>query len=172
MALNAKPLIAQSILRERVAALAEEIARDYEGRVPLLLGVLKGALHLTSDLARAMPGPVEIGFIRARSYEGAESTGSVTVSGIDAIEIHGRHVLVVEDILDTGRTLNALAQQLQAQDPASLRVCTLLDKPSRRIAPFEAHYTGFTIPDQFVVGYGLDYNERYRELPEIYVYEP
>ena len=155
----------------RIAELAAVVSRDYAGRAPVLLGVLKGALHLTSDLARAMHCPVEIEFIRASSYSGTESRNAVEITGADLNCLVGREVVVVEDILDTGQTLTKLCAHLETFGLASLRILTLLDKPSRRVAPVTAHYVGFTIEDQFVVGYGLDYDERYRELRAIHLLE-
>jgi hypoxanthine phosphoribosyltransferase len=171
MRLNPEPLIAEAEIQARIAALAAEVSRDYAGRAPVLVGVLKGALHLTSDLARAMECPVEIEFIRASSYSGTASRNCVEISGADLACLAGRHVLVVEDILDTGQTLTRLNAYLESLGLASLRILTLLDKPSRRVAPVTADYVGFVIEDHFVVGYGLDYNERYRELRAIHLLE-
>ncbi|MBN1928697.1 MAG: hypoxanthine phosphoribosyltransferase, partial [Chlorobiaceae bacterium] len=122
----------------------------------------------TADLVRQLALPCRIEFIRASSYgEGRTSSGRVQLERDGMDKLKARHVLLVEDILDTGRTLSSIVAALEQQRPASVRVCTLLDKPSRRVVPFVAHYTGFTIPDHFVVGYGLDAGERYRELPFI-----
>lgn len=172
MKLSNEPLITEEALRERIGALAEEISRDYANRKPVLLGVLKGAFHFVSDLARAMRCPVEIEFIRAASYAGTESTGQVRVELPISISLRGRDVILVEDILDTGRTASAIRAHLQSQGTASIALCTLLDKPSRRVVPVTAAYTGFSIDDHFVVGYGLDYNERYRELAAVYILQP
>jgi len=162
-------LISAERLQERVAELAREISGDFEG-IDLLtvVCVLKGAFIFTADLVRHLTLPCRIEFIRASSYgEGRTSSGKVKLEHHETIELEGKHVLLVEDILDTGRTLSRIVAELEQQRPASMRICSLLDKPSRRVAPFEAHYTGFTIPDHFVVGYGLDADERYRELPFI-----
>lgn len=172
MKLSNEPLITEEALRARVSSLAEEISRDYADRNPVLLGVLKGAFHFVSDLARAMRCPVEIEFIRAASYAGTESTGQVRVELPISIPLRGRDVILVEDILDTGRTASAIRAHLQSMGPASIALCTLLDKPSRRAVPAEAAYTGFSIDDHFVVGYGLDCNERYRELAAVYILQP
>lgn len=171
MKLSNKPLITEEALRARIGSLAEEISHDYADQNPVLLGVLKGAFHFVSDLARAMRCPVEIEFIRAASYAGTESTGQVRVELPISIPLRGRAVILVEDILDTGRTASAIRAHLQSQGPAGIALCTLLDKPSRRVVPATAAYTGFSIDDLFVVGYGLDYNERYRELPAIHILE-
>jgi len=172
MRLNPQPLIEARAIERRVTELADSIAHDYLGRVPILLGVLKGALHLTSDLARRMPSPVGIEFVRASSYSGTESTGHVEISGDHLGRLSQRDVIVVEDILDTGRTCSALMAHLRTYEPSSLRLCTLLDKPCRRVVPVTADYVGFSIDDHFVVGYGLDHDEEYRSLPAIHVLEP
>lgn len=169
MTLSPEPLISAAAIQSRVGEMAEAISRDYAGRSPVLLGVLKGALHLTSDLARAMTTPVGIEFVRVSSYEGTQSTGQVTIHDQHLGWLGGRDVILVEDILDTGRTCTALLERLRAFAPASIRLCALLDKPSRRVMQVPAHYVGFTIDDHFVVGYGLDYDEHYRELPAIHV---
>lgn len=167
------PLIDSGALRRRVAELAAEIGASYARyeEPPILLTVLKGAAFFAADLARAMARPVEMDFVRVQSYEGASSTGTVTFLHYPESALRGRHVLIVEDILDTGRTARAIVDWLQTQELASLRLCTLLDKPSRRLTPLHAEHVGFTIPNQFVIGYGLDYDERYRNLPAIHVLE-
>jgi len=164
-----KELISAKRIQERIAELGREISDDLKG-IDLLtvICVLKGAFIFTADLVRHLNPPCRIEFIRASSYgEGRTSSGKVKLEHHETIELEGKHVLLVEDILDTGRTLSRIVAELELQKPASMRICSLLDKPSRRVAPFEAHYTGFTIPDHFVVGYGLDADERYRELPFI-----
>jgi hypoxanthine phosphoribosyltransferase len=171
MRLSSEPLIDAPAIDARVAELARAIAQDYVGRVPILLCVLKGALHFTSDLARNMTSPVGIEFIRASSYAGTESTGSVKIAADSLGHLSGRDVILVEDILDTGRTCATLLEHVRSLEPASLRLCTLLDKPSRRVLPVMADYVGFSIDDHFVVGYGLDHDEQYRELPAIHVLE-
>lgn len=169
MSLPHKALISAERISTRVAELAQEISGDLEGIDMLtVVCVLKGAFIFTADLVRQLSVPCRVEFIRASSYgEGRTSSGQVKLEHHETIELEGKHVLLVEDILDTGRTLSRIVAELEQQRPASMRVCALLDKPSRRIVPFEAHYTGFTIPDHFVVGYGLDADERYRELPFI-----
>lgn len=169
MKLSPEPLISSTTIQARVGELAEEIARDYAGRVPVFVGVLKGALHLTSDLARRMPAPIGIEFVRASSYSGTESRGEVDLHPAILECLTGRELVVIEDIIDTGRTCATLLQHLRTFAPASIRLCTLLDKPSRRVIEVPIDYVGFTIDDHFVVGYGLDYEEQYRELSAIHV---
>ena len=151
---------------------SEELDVDYAGTPLTLVVVLKGAAWFGADLARHLPHDTTVEFIRAKSYAGDRSTGTVAFSMLAEAPLAGRNVLVVEDILDTGRTLSAVVERLGAQRPNSLRVCTLLDKPARRALEISADYVGFTIPDRFVVGYGLDYNEAYRALPAIYTLSP
>ena len=168
MRLSPEPLFSEAAIQTRVAELAAEIAVDHAGETPLLVGVLKGAIHFLSDLHRAMPVPAEIDFISARSYIGMESSGTVDVRRVTDLDVAGRRVVLVEDILDTGRTAARLLAHLGAQQPASLKICTLLDKPERREVSVHADYSGFEIPDRFVVGYGLDHDQRYRELRAIH----
>jgi hypoxanthine phosphoribosyltransferase len=152
----------------RVAELAAEISRDYSGETLLLVGVLKGAAVFLADLARELDVDASFDFISVASYkEGTSSSGQVRlVKDLDE-SIEGRNVLLVEDILDTGLTLNYLTQLLLSRKPKSLKVVALLDKPSRRARPFKADYVGFIVANQFVVGYGMDHAERYRNLPDI-----
>ncbi|MCS6918827.1 MAG: hypoxanthine phosphoribosyltransferase [Fimbriimonadales bacterium] len=163
-----EPLIASAALQARVAALGAQITRDYAEQPPLLVGVLKGSLVFMADLLRAIPLCVEYDLVAISSY-GAEthSTGQVRLLKDLDSPIQNRHVLVVEDIYDTGLTLSYLLEQLQQREPLSLRVCTLLSKPARHQVEVPIAYCGFEIPDRFVVGYGLDYAERYRNLPFI-----
>ncbi len=167
MKLSRQPLISAAAIAERVRGLGAELADEFRGKRPLVLGVLNGAALFTADLVRAMDIDLEIEFIHARSYAGTESTGRVILSRAEDLRVTGRSVLLVEDIVDTGRTLAALLERLRGQDPSSVTLCSLLDKPSRRIVPVQPDFTGFTIDDLFVVGYGLDYNEHYRNLPDI-----
>lgn len=167
MRLSAAPLIEASAIHRRVHELAVTIAADYADRDLLLLIVLKGGMFFGADLARALGGTAHVDCVRARSYDGTDSTGEVRFGILPEISLRDRHVLVLEDILDTGRTATALLQRLHAEAPASLEICTLLDKPTRRVVPIEARYVGFEIEDHFVVGYGLDYAEQYRNLPYI-----
>ena len=164
----ASVLYGEDEIRARVGELGRDITRDYAGRSPVLISVLKGGVVFLSDLFRAIQLPVRIDFMSISSYgAGAEGSGVVRIlKGLDQ-DIGGEDVLVVEDIIDTGLTLSYLLSALRARDPKSLEVCTLLDKSVRRIPPLEIRYRGFDCPDSFVVGYGLDYRERYRNLPFI-----
>ena len=160
-------------IRERVSQLGALISRDYAGLNPLLVGVLKGVVFFIADLLRAISIPVEVDFIAISSYsQEARDQGFVRlVKDLDA-NLAGRHVLFVEDVIDTGLTLNYLLQTLQARHPASLEVCILFDKPARRLIDIPLKYKGFDLPDRFVVGYGLDYHERYRNLPFVGLLNP
>ncbi len=162
-------LLTAEQIQARVAELGAQIARDYSAdSPPLLVGVLKGSLVFLADLMRAIPLPVQFDFVAISSYgTETEHTGQVRLLKDLDTKIEGRHVLVVEDILDTGLTLSYLLDLLRTRQPASLRVCTLLRKPSRNKVFIPVDYCGFDIPNQFVVGYGLDYAERYRNLPFI-----
>lgn len=166
------PLVSAAAIQARIGELAFEIEADFGGSPLALVCVLKGGLFFAADLLRQLSMPVSLDFIRAQSYAGRHSKGTVEVSLWPSIPLHGEAVLIVEDILDTGRTTDALMTRLRELRPARLALCTLLDKPSRRIFPIKADYVGFTIPDRFVVGYGLDCDERYRNLPAIHALEP
>src|SRR5213594_4837886 len=169
----AEILVTAEDIAQRVRELGAEIARDYESKDVVLVSVLKGALPFLADLMRATPIPLSLDFLEVSSYgEGTETSGVVRILKDLAHPIEGRHVLVVEDILDTGHTLSYVFDHLKAQRPTSLRLCVLLDKPARRVIPIEIEYRGFEIPDKFVVGYGLDYAERYRNLPFVGVLKP
>jgi hypoxanthine phosphoribosyltransferase len=157
-------LISASEIERRVSELGAEITRDYRGKEPLLVGVLKGVTCFMADLMRHIALPVSVDFMTISSYEG-DRTGAVRIEQDLTENIAGRDVLVVEDIVDTGMTLNHLLMQMQARQPASLRVCALLDKRVRRLVDLPVDYVGFQIPDEFVVGYGLDYRQRFRNLP-------
>jgi hypoxanthine phosphoribosyltransferase len=164
----ASVLYGEDEIRARVGELGRDITRDYAGRSPVLISVLKGGVVFLSDLFRAIQLPVRIDFMSISSYgAGAEGSGVVRILKDLDQDIGGEDVLVVEDIIDTGLTLSYLLSALRARDPKSLEVCTLLDKSVRRIPPLEIRYRGFDCPDSFVVGYGLDYRERYRNLPFI-----
>lgn len=166
-------LFSEAQLKTRVAEIAAEIDRDYEGKAPMLISVLRGSFVFMADLVRHITAPCTVDFMAVSSYgTGTTSTGQVQIAKDLSDSIEGRDVIVVEDILDSGNTLSYLLQVLQARKPASLRLCTLLDKPSRRTKPVELSYSGFAIPDEFVVGYGLDYAEKYRNLPYIGVLKP
>lgn len=165
-----KLLFDRTQIARRVAELGEEISRDYAGESVVLAGVLKGAAIFLADLARSLTIEATFDFVMASSYgNGRESTGEVKLlKGLET-PIGGRHVILVEDILDSGRTAIFLRRMLEQQEPKSLKLVTFLDKPARRQQHIEADYIGFRIPDRFVVGYGMDYAELYRNRPEIYV---
>jgi hypoxanthine phosphoribosyltransferase len=161
-------LVEAAPLSQRVTELGEELSRDYAGRDLLLVGVLKGAVFFMADLVREITVPCEIDFMAVSSYgSGTDSSGVVRIlKDLDA-NIEGRHVVIVEDIVDSGLTLSYLVRNLEARQPASLEVCALLTKPERRKADIECRYVGFEIPNRFVIGYGLDYGERFRSLPYV-----
>ena len=166
-------LFTEEELKARVAEIAREIERDYQGREIMLISVLRGSFIFMADLARAITLPCTVDFMAVSSYgSGTTSSGQVKITKDLSESIEGRDIIVVEDILDSGNTLSYLFQLLQARHPASVRLCTLLDKPSRRTKPITADYTGFTVDDLFVVGYGLDYAEKYRNLPYIGILKP
>ena len=168
-----KVLFTEEELRTRVAELAAMIEKDYEGKEIMLIGVLRGSFVFMADLCRAINLHCTLDFMSVSSYgKGTKSSGQVQITKDLSEDITGCHVIVVEDILDSGNTLSYLLKMLQNRNPASIRLCTLLDKPERRQKPVEVHYSGFTIPDAFVVGYGLDYAERYRNLPYIGILKP
>ena len=169
----AEVLIDEQAIAAKVRALGAAIADDYRGKDLVLVSILKGALPFLADLMRQMPIPLALDFLEVSSYGAAtESSGNVRILKDLAKPIEGRDVVVVEDILDTGHTLAYVIEHLHSKQPASVRLCTLLDKPARRIVPIRIDYRGFEIPDKFVVGYGLDYAERYRNLPFIGVLKP
>ncbi len=173
----ASTLVTEEAIRARTAELAERIGRDHlaaESDTDLLLvGVLKGAVMFMSDLARSLPVPVQLEFMAVSSYGSSTSSSGVVriLKDLDR-DIAGRHVLIVEDIIDSGLTLSWLRANLESRQPASLKVCTLLRKPDAVKVEVEVHYVGFDIPNEFVVGYGLDYAERYRDLPFIGTLDP
>jgi hypoxanthine phosphoribosyltransferase len=165
-------LLTSAQLADRVGELGREVGARYRQTTPVLVGVLKGAVVFMADLLRAIDGPVECDFIAVSSYgPSTRSSGIVKLTQDLSASVEGRDVLVVEDIVDTGRTLDYLRRNLLTRHPRSLRICTLLDKASRREVPVELDFVGFTIPDAFVVGYGLDSAGRYRNLPYIGVLE-
>jgi len=166
-------LITSSEIQEKVCELGESITEDYRGERPLLVGVLRGAVIVLGDLMRNIDLPCEIDFMDISSYgTGTSSSGVVRILKDLEEDITGRHVLIVEDIIDTGLTLSYLRRSLLARRPASLEVCALLTKPSRRRVELDVKYIGFEVPDEFVVGYGLDYAGAYRNLPDICVLRP
>jgi hypoxanthine phosphoribosyltransferase len=169
----AEILIDEDELQRRIAELGDEISADYRGRDLLLLGVLKGAVFFMSDLMRRLTIPCEIDFMAISSYGAStDSSGVVRILKDLDINIEGRHVLVVEDIIDSGLTLSYLMRMLESREPESLEICALLTKPERREIDVDVRYTGFEIPNRFVIGYGLDFAERYRNLPYVAVLHP
>ncbi len=157
------------VIQKRVKELADQISGDYTGCELIVIGILKGAFIFMADLVRAMSIPCRIDFVRVASYgAGSESSGKAVMTKDIETSINGRDILIVEDIIDTGLTLKYLVEWLKERNPHSLKVCALLDKRKKRKVSFEADYVGFTIDDGFLVGYGLDFSERYRFLPEIY----
>ncbi|MCL2563251.1 MAG: hypoxanthine phosphoribosyltransferase [Oscillospiraceae bacterium] len=169
-----KILFTERKIRRRIQEMGTQMAADYKGKNPMMVAVLKGSFVFMADLVRAMDIPCEIEFLGVSSYEGkaTTNTGAVRLTKDLNTDIADRHVIVVEDILDSGLTLQYLMGYLKNRQPASMEICTLLDKPERRKAEVYAKYKGFTVPDAFVVGYGLDYDEGYRNLPYIGVLKP
>jgi len=165
-------LFPKAVIEQRVGELAEQISRDYEGKELLIVGILNGAFVFMADLIRGLDVPCRVDFVRLASYGcGSVSSGEVRITKDLETPIAGRDVLIVEDIVDSGLTLSRLTEVLRERQPASLRVCAFLDKRERRRVPFAADYVGFVIPDRFVVGYGLDYDEKFRFLPDVCVLE-
>lgn len=159
-------LLSEKEIQARVAELGAQISRDYAGQEPLLVGVLRGVFVFMADLVRAITIPIGVDFIGITRYNAArEGRGVVRLTKDLDLFIQGRHVLFVEDVINTGLTLRYILRSLEARDPASLRVCVLFDKPRTRLFDLKVAYKGFQLPDEFVVGYGLDYGERYRNLP-------
>lgn len=167
-------LFSEQQIRERIAQMGEELTREYTDKNPVVVGVLKGVVLFYADMIRQIKVPCEMDFMAISSYRGAESTGIIEVQKDLSADIKGRHVLILEDIFDTGNSLNFTYHYLEKMGPASIKICTLLDKPERRNpeVTLKADYVGFTIPDAFVVGYGLDYDEKYRNLPFIGILKP
>ena len=166
-------LISEQELAARIAELGKQVAADYADKDPIFLGILKGVVMFFSDMIRATPIQCQIDFMAVSSYGGGTSTsGKVKMLKDVSVDLRGRHVVILEDILDSGMTLSYLKGLLQGRNPASIRIATLLDKPSRRKVDLVADYVGFEVPDEFVVGYGLDYDEQYRNLPFVGVLKP
>ena len=160
-------LINEAKLQKRIEELARKIDKDYEGKEIVLLGILKGSVPFLWELAKRIKNDMQLEFIEVSSYEGTESTGKIKLNKDIASSIEGKDVIIVEDIIDTGRTLTYLKQHILEKKPNSLKIATLLSKPSRRIMELEVDYIGFQIEDKFVVGFGLDYEQKYRNLPYI-----
>ena len=166
-------LYSEEQLRQRVKELGGQITADYAGKEPVLAAELRGSYIFMADLTRAIDLPVTVDFMAVSSYgAGTKSSGQVEIKKDLSDSIEGRDLIIVEDILDSGNTLFYLMEILKARKPASIRICTLMDKPDRRTQPIVADYVGFTIPDAFVVGYGLDYDEKYRNLPYVGILKP
>ncbi len=166
-------LFTEEQVRDKVREMGEEISRDYAGKEPLFVGVLKGCFVFMADLMRAVSIPCSMDFMAVSSYgSSTRSSGAVRINKDLSQDIQGKDIILVEDILDSGVTLSYLTRYLKNRDPASIAIATLLDKPARRKAEVSPRYSGFEIPDEFVVGYGLDYAEKYRNLPYIGVLSP
>lgn len=170
--LKKKILYSKETIDKRVKDMADAISRDLEGKDVVLIGVLKGAFIILADLTRQLKIPHAVDFVRLASYgSGSVSSGNVTLSKDIEADIEGKEVVIVEDIIDTGITMAFLRERLEEKKPNSIRICTLIDKKHRREVPIDADYVGFDLDDGFVVGYGLDFDERFRCLPDIYVIE-
>ena len=167
-----KVRISEEEVNARIAGLAAQISEDFRGEEVVAVGILRGGVYFCTELTKRLTIPVILDFIEASSYgEGTESSGQVKITKDLIEDIEGRNVIVVEDIIDTGRTLSLLLENLRARRPKCLKLCTLLDKPERRVVEVPVDYNGFQIPNEFVVGYGMDYAQRYRTLPYIGVVE-
>lgn len=162
-----KVLYSMEELQKRIKEVGEQISKDYEGKEIVIVSVLKGAIFYTVDLVKNITTDIVIDFMKVSSYEGTESTGVITIKQDLGIDIEGKHVLIVEDIIDTGRTLRVLREELLKRKPASLKITTLMDKKERREVELDADYVGFTIPNKFVVGYGFDIDDKYRNIPYV-----
>ena len=168
MNFTVKEMISQEVVENRIKEMAAQISKDYEGKVVHLVCILKGSTFFTCELAKYITVPVTIDFMQCSSYGGDTKSSGIVKLAKDLDEpITGRHTIVIEDIIDSGRTLSHLVKLLGQREPASLELCTLLDKPDRRVVKVDVKYTGFEIPDKFVVGYGLDYDQKMRNLPYI-----
>ena len=167
-------LLTEEQIQAKVAELGKLLSEEYRDKNPIVVGVLKGVVIFYADMIRAMDIPCQMDFMCISSYRGTESVGRPVISKDLSSDIRGRHVLILEDIFDTGNSLQFVVEQLLAREPASLKICTLLDKPERRKPGItvKADYAGFTIPNEFVVGYGLDFNEGYRNLPYVGILKP
>ena len=168
-----KILLSEEQIRERIDQLGEELTRDYAGKNPIIVGVLKGVVIFYADMIRKIRVPCQMDFMWVSSYQGTESRELIVQKDLSQ-DIEGRHVLILEDIFDTGNSLQFVCQHLKTRNPASVKICTLLDKPDgrRNGITVKADYVGFTIPNEFVIGYGLDYDEKYRNLPYVGVLKP
>ena len=166
-----KVLISEKELHKRIKELAKQIYEDYKGEELTFICILKGSIFFTVDLSKEMPCDINFEFIRVSSYHGENSTGIIEMKVDLQGDIKGKDVIIIEDIVDTGRTLSYLKEYLKSKEPKSLKICSLLDKKERRVCKIDADYVGFNIPDKFVIGYGLDVDEKYRNLPYIGYFE-
>ena len=168
---NLKVLISEAELQKRIGEMAEQITKDYNGQDVTFICILKGSIFFTVELSKRLPCDVNFEFIRVSSYRGENSTGKIELKVDLQGDIKGKDVIVIEDIVDTGRTLSYLKEYLKTKEPKSVKICALLDKKERRVVELNADYVGFDIPDKFVVGYGLDVDEKYRNLPYVGYFE-
>ncbi len=169
-----KILITEEQIQRRIAEMGQELTREYADKFPVIVGVLKGVVVFFADMVRQIKVPCQMDFLWISSYQGTDSTGQMVVKRDVGVDVKGRHVLILEDIYDTGNSLDFTVRHLLEKQPASLKICTLLDKPERRKPgiTLKPDYVGFTVPNEFVVGYGLDYNEEYRNLPYVGILKP
>ena len=167
-------LLTEAQIQEKIRELGEILSKEYAGKDPVFVGVLKGVVIFYADMVRAITVPCQFDFMWISSYKGTESTGCMEVKRDISADVKGRHVVILEDIFDTGNSLDFTYRHLLSKEPASLKICTLLDKPERRnpAVTLQPDYVGFTIPNEFVVGYGLDFNEHYRNLPYVGILKP
>lgn len=169
-----KILITEEQIQRRIAEMGQELTREYADKFPVIVGVLKGVVVFFADMVRQIKVPCQMDFLWISSYQGTDSTGQMVVKRDVGVDVKGRHVLILEDIYDTGNSLDFTVRHLLEKQPSSLKICTLLDKPERRKPgiTLKPDYVGFTVPNEFVVGYGLDYNEEYRNLPYVGILKP
>ena len=169
-----KVLLSEEQIQEKIRELGQTLSQEYADKDPVFVGVLKGVVIFYADMVRQITVPCQFDFMWISSYEGTESTGKMTVKRDVSADLKGRHVVILEDIFDTGNSLDFTYRHLLSKEPASLKICTLLDKPERRnpAVTLKPDYVGFTIPNEFVVGYGLDFNEHYRNLPYVGILKP
>ena len=164
---NLKVLYSMEELQTRIREMGKQISEDYKGKEIVIVSILKGAIFYTVDLMKNLKPEVVLDFMKVSSYEGTESTGTINIKQDLTMDIEGKHVLIVEDIIDTGRTLNKLKEELLKRNPASLKITCLMDKKERRVVELEADYVCFDIPNKFVVGYGFDIDDKYRNIPYV-----
>lgn len=169
-----KVLVTEEQIQTRIKEMGKEISEEYKDKDPVVLGVLKGVVMFYADMMKHITVPCQMDFMCLSSYRGGTSTGNMIVKQDMSVDVNGRHVLILEDIFDTGKSLQYTYNHLMSKNPASVKICTLLDKPERRFPhiTLQPDWVGFTVPDEFVVGYGLDFNEHYRNLPYVGVLKP